>query len=375
MIKRLLIMLGCVGILFGGIFSYQTYKFYKLKKSMKAKPTAVTVSAVEVKRDFWQSTLKAVGNLRALKGVEVTTEVPGLVTQIYFNSGEVVREGDVLLELNADSELAHLKSLEALVKLAEITYARDQKQFKVHAVSQAVLDSDLFDLEAKRAERDEWAALIEKKMIRAPFSGRLGITFINLGQYLNAGDKIVTLQTIDPILVDFTFPQQFIAQIKMGQDVSIRVDSYPEKVFKGKVSAINPKIDADTRNVQVEAYVFNPEGELLPGMFVSVELLTGDPTPCLTLPQSAISYNPYGEIVYIVKESGKDEKGHPQLVVDQSFITIGETRGDQVAILKGIQEGDRIVTSGQMKLKNKTPVIINNSISLPNDPNPAVTTE
>lgn len=371
----MLIMLGCVGILFGGIFSFQAYKFYQLKQLMHAKPSAVIVSDTVVKTELWQPTLKAIGNLRALKGVDVTTEAPGLITAIHFNSGDVVQEGDVLVELNADSEIARLKSLEALVKLAEITYMRDQAQFKVHAVSKAVLDADLFDFESKKAQLDEQIALIEKKVIRAPFSGRLGITFVNVGQYLNAGDKIVTLQTIDPILVDFTFPQQTISKIKMGQQVTVWVDSYPGKKYVGVVSAINPKIDSDTRNVQIEAHILNSEADLLPGMFVSLELLTGSPTPYLTLPQTAISFNPYGEIVYIVKEVGKDAKGEPQFIVFQSFVTVGETRGDQIAILKGIKEGDRIVTSGQMKLKNKTSVIINNTIVPSSEANPYVTDE
>ena len=375
MVKRMLIMLMCVGILFGGIFSFQAYKFYKLKQLMQAKPVAVTVSETTVKTEFWQTILKAIGTLRAYRGVDVTTEIPGLVREIHFKSGEFVKEGEILIELNADSEIAHLKSLEALIKLAEITYARDQKQWKVHAISKAVLDTDLFDLESKNAQRDEQKALIEKKIIRAPFSGRLGITFVNIGQYLNAGDNIVTLQTVAPILVDFTFPQQSISQIKTGQEVTLKVDSYSDKVFKGVVSAINPKVDPETRNVQIEARISNSDTDLLPGMFVSLELLAGNPKSYLTLPQTAISFNPYGEIVYRVHETGKDEKGNPQFVVYQSFVTVGETRGDQIAILKGIKEGDRVVTSGQMKLKNKAPIVINNSVTPSSMADPRVTDE
>ncbi|HLZ18703.1 MAG TPA: efflux RND transporter periplasmic adaptor subunit, partial [Smithellaceae bacterium] len=239
------------------------------------------------------------------------------------------------------------------------------------AVSQASLDADAADLKVKQAQVAQQEAQTIKKSIRAPFAGRLGIHSVNPGQYLNAGDKIVTLQALDSIYVDFYLPQQELSRLTKGQTVTAVSDAYPNKKFTGRITAVSPKVDPQTRNVQIEALLENPRHELLPGMYANIRVQAGKPQRYLTIPRAAVTFNPYGETVYIVEEKGKDAKGQPSLAVKQSFITTGPARGDQVAVLKGIKEGDRVVTAGQLKLKSGSPVIIDNTVQPANDPHPA----
>jgi membrane fusion protein, multidrug efflux system len=318
----------------------------------------------------WQPHLNAVGSLRALQGVDVTTEIAGLVREIRFKSGDEVKAGTVLIQLNADSDLAQLASLKAAADLAQTTLTRDRVQLAAEAISQAQVDGDEADLKSKRAQAASQQATIDKKTIRAPFSGRLGITLINPGQYLNPGDKVVTLQTIDPIFIDFNLPQQQISGVAVGQPVTVLSDAYLGQTFSGKVTAIDAKVDTATRNVQIEATVANPKRLLLPGMFGRAAVDSGEKKSYMTLPQTAITYNPYGATVFITADK-KDAKGNPQLQAQQVFITAGPTRGDQVAILKGVPDGAMVVTSGQLKLKNGTPLRIDNSVQPLNEPNPA----
>jgi membrane fusion protein, multidrug efflux system len=329
----------------------------------------VVVTAMKVAPQEWQPQLNAVGSLRAIQGVDVTTEIAGLVREIRFKSGDEVKSGTVLIQLNADSDLAQLASLKAAADLAQTTLTRDRVQLAAEAISQAQVDSDEADLKSKRAQAASQQATIDKKTIRAPFSGRLGITLVNPGQYLNPGDKVVTLQAIDPIYIDFNLPQQQISGVAVGQPVSVLSDAYLGQTFSGRVTAIDAKVDTATRNVQVEATVANPKRLLLPGMFGRAAVDSGEKKKYLTLPQTAITYNPYGATVFITADK-KDAKGNPQVQAQQVFITAGPTRGDQVAILKGVPEGAMVVTSGQLKLKNGTPLRIDNSVQPQNEPNP-----
>jgi membrane fusion protein (multidrug efflux system) len=371
MTKRMLIMLVAVGLLFGGIFGYNAHKTSMMKKSMAAfKAPPVIVSATTAEYQTWQPQLNAVGSLRAVRGVDVTGEIAGLVQTIHFKSGDEVTKGHVLVQLNADSDIAQLHSLEADAELALTVYERDKKQFEAQAVSQATLDADASDLKSKKAKVAEQVALVEKKTIKAPFDGRLGISTVNPGQYINPGDKIVTLQSLDPIYVDFYLPQQNLSRILPNQTVVVTTDSYPGFTFTGKITAINPKVDPETRNVQVEATISNPGHKLLPGMYASVEIKAGTVMKYLTLPQTAVTFNPYGETVFIVEKTGESPEGKPVLTVRQAFVTVGPTRGDQIAILKGVKEGETVVTGGQIKLKNGSMVIINNEIQPSNEPAP-----
>ncbi len=370
--KRMAIMLVAVAVLLGGIVGFNVFKGYMMRKYMASAPVPpATVSAMKAEYQQWQPHLSAVGTLRAVRGVDVTSEVAGLVRSVEFKSGQDVKAGQVLAQLNADSDVAQLHALEAAADLASTVYERDKAQLAAEVISKAQVDTDAADLKAKRAQVAQQAALVEKKTIRAPFTGRVGITMVNPGQYLNAGDKLVTLQTIHPIYVDFNLPQQQLPQVALGQKVSLSTDAYKGTSFDGKVNAINPRVDTNTRNVQIEATLENPKGQLLPGMFATVTVNSGEEQRYLTLPQTTLTYNPYGSTVFVIKPSDKkDEKGNPVLVAQQVFVTPGPTRGDQVAILKGIERGDEVVTSGQVKLKNGTPVVIDNTVEPSNSPNP-----
>ncbi|MBN1545718.1 MAG: efflux RND transporter periplasmic adaptor subunit [Syntrophaceae bacterium] len=371
MAKRMIIMLILVGVIFGGIFGYKAFTGYMMQKGMASQgPPPQTVSTVQASFQEWQPGLEAVGSLKALRGADLAPEVSGIVSQIHFQSGETVKAGAMLLEMDARSDLAKLQSLKANLELAKKNYVRDQEQFKEQLVSQATLDTDLADLQRAEAQVAEQQALVDKKTIRAPFDGRLGIRMVDLGQYLNPGMKIVTLQTLDPIYIDFFLPQKDISRITIGHKVLVTADAYPEQTFTGIVSAINPKVDTSTRNVEMRATIRNSKQQLLPGMFATARIDTGKPGRFITLPQTAVVFNPYGNVVYLALEKGKSPDGKPNLIAMQRFIKTGETRGDQIAILEGLKEGNIVITSGQMKLRNGIPIIINNKIQPTNDPAP-----
>lgn len=373
MSKRMRIMLISVGILFGLIFIYKAIVSFIIKYSMAHHSKVVSVSVMKATYSNWQPRLTASGSVRAIRGVDVTTELAGLVSQIYFTPGAVVTEGTLLVQLRADTEIAQLRSLEANAELAKTTYLRDKAQYEIHAISKQALDVDAANLKSANAQVDQQAAIVVKKTIYAPFTGRLGINYVNPGQFLNPGDRIVSLQMVDPIYVDFYMPQQTLALIKVGMPVSVISDTFPNKIFKGKITTINPAVDVATRNVVAEATIDNKKSELAPGMFATVDVDTGTPKKYLTLPQTAISFNSYGNIVYIVKKEETKKKEKPRYLAMQSFVVTGETRGDQIAILKGLKEGDTVVTSGQLKLKNGSEIEINNSIVPANDPTPHLT--
>jgi membrane fusion protein (multidrug efflux system) len=371
MTKRMIIMLIIIGVIFGGIFGYLGFRSYMIKKYMSsAVAPAVTVSAVTAVTEEWQPQISAVGSLRAVRGVEVANEIAGLVQSVHFKSGDTVTTGQLLVQLNADSDVAQLQTLMAAVELAETVYERNKKQLIAQAVSQASLDADAADLKGKRAQVAQQKALVSKKTIRAPFAGRLGISSVNPGQYLNPGEKIVTLQALDSIYVDFYLPQQELSRVSSKQAVVAVTDTYPDKKFNGKISAISPKVDSQTRNVQIEALIANPRHQLLPGMYATIKVQAGKAKRYLTIPRTAVTFNPYGETVYIVEEKGATKDGKPSLFVRQTFVTLGPARGDQVAIIKGVKEGERIVSSGQLKLKSGNPVVINNQVQPASDADP-----
>ncbi len=370
MTKRMIIMLVAVGVLFGGLFGFKAFLGGAIKKSISAQGVPPqTVSTAKAQFTEWQGEFQAVGTLRAVRGADIAPELSGVITAIHFQSGQAVAAGAPLVQLNAESDLARLQSLAAAADLAQANYERDKKQLEFQAVSQAVVETDAATLKSARAQVAEQQALLNKKLVRAPFEGRLGIRAVDLGQYVNAGTKLVTLQELDPVYVDFYAPQKSLGKIALKQKIILKTDAFQGQEFPGEVSSIDPKVDPATRNVQVRATVRNPKRSLLPGMFATVVLASGGPQRFLTLPQTAVSYNPYGDTVFVVEESkGKDEK--VALVAQQKFVTTGETRGDQVAILSGIKEGDTVVTAGQIKLRSGFPVIVNNSIQPTNEPAP-----
>ena len=372
MTKRMVIMLIIIGVIFGGIFGYLGFRSYMMKKYMSsAAAPAVTVSVVTAVTDEWQPQISAVGSLRAVHGVEVANEIAGLVQSVHIKSGDTVTAGQPLVQLNADSDIAQLQTLTAARELSQSIYERNKQQFLAQAVSKASLDADASDLKVKQAQVAQQEAIVSKRTIRAPFAGRLGISLVNPGQYLNPGDKIVTLQALDSIYVDFYLPQQELSRVSSGQAVAAATDTYPDKKYNGKISAISPKVDPQTRNVQIEARIANPRHELLPGMYATIKIQAGAAKRYLTIPRTAVTFNPYGENIYIVEEKGATKDGKPSLFVRQTFVTLGPARGDQVAILKGVKEGERIVTSGQLKLKSGSPVVINNQVQPASDANPS----
>jgi membrane fusion protein (multidrug efflux system) len=357
----MIVMLAAVGAVLGGFYWFQGFKAGIIKGVMAsmANPPQ-TVSTVIASVQEWQSHLQAVGTLRAVNGADLSLEVPGVVDRIGFQSGDDVQAGTVLLSLRAGDDIAKLHALQAAADLAQVTYDRDAKQLKVAAISQAALDADLFNLRAAKAQAEQQQALLDKKTLRAPFDGHLGLRAADLGQYLNAGTTVVTLQALDTMYLDFFLPQQSLDQVKTGQSIAARVDTWPGQSFAGKVVAIAPVVDTNSRNVQVRAALANPDRKLLPGMFATVEIDLGKPERLITLPQTAITFNPYGNTVFVVDGSS----------VRQTFVTTGAARGDQIAVLTGIKAGDVAVTAGQMKLRNGSPVAVDNSIQPSNDAAP-----
>lgn len=370
--KRMAIMLVTAAVLLGGLYGFQLFKAAMIKKVITAMSSPPqTVSATKAESTEWQPQIEAVGSLRAVSGADLSLEVSGVVDSIMFKSGDDIKKGALLLTLRSDDDAAKLQSLQATAELSQITYNRDLRQFKIQAVSQATLDSDAANLKNARAQVAEQQAVLAKKSLRAPFAGRLGIRAVDVGQYLAPGTTIVTLQALDPIFLDFFVPQQAVDRMQIGQVVTAKIDAYPDQTFSGKISAINPKIDANTRNVQIRATLKNPGHKLLPGMFATVDIPTGTPHNYITLPQTAITYNPYGDIVYVVDKK-TDAAGKPQLFARQTFVTTGARRGDQVAVIKGVNEGDMIVTAGQIKLHNGSAIAINNTITPTADASPTV---
>jgi membrane fusion protein (multidrug efflux system) len=368
--KRMIWMLIGVFVLMGLIIGFNLFKTIMIKKYLAgAGSPPATVTTMVVGDDEWQPQLLASGSLRAYRGVELSTEVNGIIKSVFVKSGMDVKEGTLLMALVQDADLAQLHALQAQADLAKVVNERDRQQLAIEAISKNAFDSSSADYKAKAAQVEQQAALVAKKNLKAPFSGRVGIVSSNPGQFINSGDKILTLQTIDPVFVDFTLPQNVAAQIKKDQIVNVVSDGFGNQIFKGKITAVSPKVDSNTRNIQVEALVSNPDKKLLPGMFASLKVDLGDKVRYITVPQTAVTYNPYGSVIYIAKQ-GTAKDGKPSTEAQQVFVTTGPTRGDQVAILKGIQIGDTIVTSGQLKLKNGTPLIVNNDVIPGNNPNP-----
>jgi membrane fusion protein, multidrug efflux system len=391
---RMIVMIVVVLLLIGLIIGIKVMSIQRMMAGMKPPPPAVVTTA-KAEYQQWQPSLSAVGSLRAVRGSDLALDVAGLVTKVNLKSGDDVKEGQVLLELRDSEDVAQLHQLEASAALAEVTFNRAKQQLAVQAISKADYDTAAADLKAKQAAVQQQRVNVEKKQLRAPFDGRAGIITVNPGAYLNSGTMIVTVQQLDPIYVDFHLPQRNLSDLNVGQKVQVTLDAYKGKTFEGTLTAISPKVDADTRNVELEATLPNHDRTLTPGMFANVSVDVGSQQKRLTLPQTAIVYNPYGETVYLVKTKAEFDKAQAdaakangekkpaepakgagkggaaganggQLVAQQAFVTTGPTRGDQVSILKGLEEGTEVVTSGQIKLKSGSPIQIDNSV-LPAD--------
>lgn len=327
-----------------------------------------TISTITAQSQPWQAQIEVVGSLGASRGADLATEVPGVVDQVFFDSGGEVRAGQPLLRLRVTDETARLATLEAAAELAAINEERAQKLWTIQGIARADVDTASAALKSARAAVAEQTALIEKKTVRAPFAGRLGIRNLNVGQYVNPGAVVATLQDLDPINFDFNVPQQMLDRVEVGQKITLKVDGRPNENFVGTIATIDPKVDTGTRNVAIRAVFKNEKNLLLPGMYATAAIDTGDGANFITVPQTAVTFNPYGNLVYKVEKKVVD--GVETLVANQSFVTTGETRGDQITILTGVAEGDVLVSAGQFKLQNGATVEVNNDIQPSNDPNP-----
>ncbi|MEJ2360257.1 MAG: efflux RND transporter periplasmic adaptor subunit [Gammaproteobacteria bacterium] len=374
---RMVIMLAIASVILGLLVVFQGFRNKMIAKSIRGQSNPPqTVSTMVAKTSSWQPTMEALGTFSASKQADLSPEVSGVVTAIHFDSGQQVHAGESLVELNSEPVQAQVAQLKAQAGLAKANLKRDEAQLKVQAVSQAVVDTDRATLKSLQAQVKAQQALLAQRTIKAPFSGRLGIRRVNLGQYLAPGKAVVTIQRLDPMEVDFNVPQSQINMIKIGGKVKIKTSLAPGKMFEGAVTAIEPQVDTKTRNLTVRARVPNPAGILLPGAFATVHIERGETHEYVTLPNAAVAYNPYGATVFVVKKGQASKAGaKPQLTVEQRFVTTGPTRGDQVAILKGIKAGETVVTAGQLKLRNGSRILVNNSVQPSDNPNPHVSDE
>ncbi len=331
-------------------------------------PPPSAVATATAQNEIWQQTIHAVGSLNAVQGIVLTAELDGKVTEIAFESGAEVKAGDLLLRQDVSSELAQLADAEARAVLARINYERARDLRAQGANAQAELDAALATANSAEASIAAIKAVIDKKTLRAPFDGHLGIRSVNFGQFLNGGNAIVPLFSLDPIYVDFSLPQQQITTLAVGQEVKISIDAFAGKIFAGKITAINPQMDAGTRNVRAQATLTNPDGRLRPGMFAKVEVVLPQADNFVTLPATAISFNPYGDSVFVVEEDKAAKSG---LVVRQRFVRVGPRRGSQVAILQGVEAGNQVVVGGLTKLSEGAAVEINNNVLPSSNPAPS----
>jgi membrane fusion protein (multidrug efflux system) len=367
---RMVMMLIVVGLIFGGVFGYGAVRSIFIAKFLAGFGSqAQTVATTVATTSSWQPTLSSVGSVVAVNGASLSAEVAGIVDTIDFTSGEDVPAGALLLTLRPNNDPAVLAQLQATAALDEINYQRDEKQFRANAVAQSQVDTDRANLQAAQAQVQAQQALMAEKHIRAPFAGRLGIREVDVGQYLAVGTAIVTLQQLNPLYVDFYLPQQALSQLQVGQTVDVSIDAFPGQTFPAKISALDAVVDTTSRSLQVRATLPNDNLLLRPGMFASVKVDIGAPHELITLPQTALTYNPYGTTVYTVQhQTGPNNKA--ALTAQQVFVTTGDTRGDQVAVLTGLQPGAEVVTAGQLKLRNGTPIVVNNDVTPPDSPNP-----
>ena len=367
---RMTVMLLAVALVAGGLIKFQQFKAGILKQVVASIRSDVpTVATAPASTQQWQSRLTAVGTARASSGADLAAEIGGVVDQIDFESGQTVAAGTVLLRLRPNDDAAKVAQLQANADLANVTLQRDQKQLAAHGVAQAQVDSDEANLKVTRAQVAAQQAVMAEKIVHAPFAGRLGVRQVDLGQFIAAGTAIVTLQQLDPMFVDFFLPQQALGQIAVNQAVEVTADAWPGRTFQGRISSLNSRVDATSRMLQVRANVTNPDGALLPGMYVGVSIATGEPRSLVTIPAAAVAYNPYGSLVYVVND-GKDAQGKDEHVVKQQFVTTGAARGDQVSILKGVGANDVVVTAGQLKLHNGSIVKIDNAVQPADNPAP-----
>jgi membrane fusion protein (multidrug efflux system) len=368
MIRKILMAVFVVLLVVGALAGVKTMQIRKLMadgKKYAAPPESV--SSAVAREEKWQGTITAIGSVTAVQGVTVTPELAGIIREIAFESGAVVAKDALLVRLDTSTEEAQLRALEAQAELAQLTLARERTLRSQNMVPQSELETAEATLKQTQGMADATRAIIQKKTILAPFAGRLGIRLVNLGQYLDTGKPIVSLQSLTPIYADFSLPQQELARLQTGMRVRVTTDTYPGRQFEGKLTAINPDLDAQTRSVGLQATFENAEQLLRPGMFARVEVLLPEEKPVLVIPATSVLSAPYGDSVYVIESKPGKDSGKPELAVRQQFIRTGRAQGDFVSVESGLKPGERIVSAGIFKLRNGMSVIENNELSPKND--------
>lgn len=372
MSKRMIVMLGLCLFVFGGVFGIKAMMNKGMNDFFDNMPQpASAVTSAEAVEDSWALSLQAVGTVRAVNGVEVTTQIAGAVEKIHFKSGDHVKAGDLLVTLDASTDAAQLKALQAAAKLAQLEFERYESLYQQGSISKSELDR-------KRSERDQAEATamaqrekVEQKSIRAPFDGQLGIRQVDVGQYLNPGNAVVTLQQLNPIYVNFSLPEQDLARISQGLAAQVSLSAFPGRAFEGEITAVEPGVDAGTRNFGVQATFRNDDLSLRPGMFANVRIQLDNSQQVVVVPRTAIAYAPYGNAVFVINDTGEqDDKGNPKLTVKKRFVKLGPTRGDLIAVVEGLSPGEKVATSGLLKLRNDAPVFEENDVKPADEANP-----
>lgn len=382
LLRRMLIMLGAVLLVVLALAAYKGFSIYQQIQMFSAPQPAISVSAAIAEEQPWQSRLPAIGTLKAFQGVDLSSEVEGTVEAVLFQSGEKVSLGQPLLQLDGKVERAILATAEAVRSLARVEFERGQNLIKRQAISKSEYDRLNAELLKAEASVSQLKAQLDKKRILAPFAGTIGIRQVDTGDYLSPGNAFATLQDLSKLYVDFFLPEQDYPQLAIGQHVRISVAAYPGEVFEGDISALNPKVEETTRNVQIRAMLPNPDNKLLPGMFANLEVLLPGEKPQVVVPETAITYTLYGNSVYVIGEQKddqgalvKDDKGQAQLVVERRFVETGERRNGLVLVLKGLKAGEQVVTAGQLKLDNGAHVKVIDDQALKGPAEPANTTQ
>ena len=366
--SKIAIAVFIVLLVLGGLAGVKALQIKKLIDGGKAfAPRPESVSSAIAREEKWQDSLTAIGSIAAVQGVTVTPEIPGVVREVAFESGAVVSKGDLLVRLDISSEEAQLRALEAQEELARLNVVRERSLRGENMIPQSELDTAEATLKQTKANADAVRATIEKKTLRAPFAGRLGIRLVNLGQYLEAGKPIVSLQSLAPVYADFSLPQQELARLKSGMRVRVTTDAYPDRRFDGTLTALNPDLDPSTRSVGLQATFENPDQLLRPGMFARVEVLLPEEQNVLVIPATSVLSAPYGDSVYVIEPKPAGTNGAPGLTVRQQIIRTGRARGDFLAVESGLKSGDRIVSSGIFKLRNGMAVVENNELAPKNN--------
>lgn len=376
--KRMTIMIIVLVIVFGGVFGWDMLRNHFMKQFFATyQPPPATVSTAVAQNETWQPTLKTVGTVHAVNGVTISPEVAGVITEIAFNSGDMIKQGQLLIKLDDSVDQANLKSAEAALTLAKLNFDRIATLYNRKVASASEYDTAKATLQQDQGKVDGIKALIAEKNIVAPFAGKIGIRKINLGQYVSPGTALVSLQAIAPIYINFYLPEQDLSKLSLGQMVNAKVDTAPDTIFSGKITAIDSHAEVSTHNILVQATFPNADQKLYPGTFANVRVVEPNVANVIKIPATAVTYSLFGNTVFLVENPAKPEKtksektasektaeDQPVYVVKQQFVTLGEQIGDQVIVKSGVAPGEQVVSSGQLKLENGARIVINNTVKL-----------